>query len=98
MESLVVLAQDSNDAPTLLWNPVKGALMVLKYECTFQRFWLRRVPINHARVMSVGDFQQFAQACSGLWCDQASEERSLPYKSICCGQSRCRNRVGESGL
>jgi hypothetical protein len=48
MENLMVLAQDRHDTSTKLRDITEGALMVLKYECTFQCFWLRRVPINHA--------------------------------------------------
>jgi hypothetical protein len=62
MEKLVVLTQDRNDASTMLWDFAKGALMVLKYERTLQNLWLTKAPINHARVMSVGDFKQLTQA------------------------------------
>jgi hypothetical protein len=62
MENLVVLAQDRHDASTMLWDFAKGALMVLKYERTLQNLWLTKAPINHARVMSVGDLKQLTQA------------------------------------
>ncbi|WP_157213250.1 hypothetical protein [Pseudomonas sp. GM55] len=62
MEKLVVHTQDRHDASTMLWDFAKGALMVLKYEHTFQNLWLTNDPINHARVMSVGDFKPLTQA------------------------------------
>jgi hypothetical protein len=46
----------------MLWDFAKGALMVLKYERTLQNLWLTKAPINHARVMSVGDLKQLTQA------------------------------------
>ncbi|EPA96813.1 hypothetical protein PG5_27420 [Pseudomonas sp. G5(2012)] len=48
MEKLVVLTHGHDDASTQLRDVTEGALMVLKYEFTLQRFWLRRVPINQA--------------------------------------------------
>jgi hypothetical protein len=98
IENLEVLTQDRHDTSTKLRNVTEGTLMMLKYERSIQNLWLSRPPIDHARVMSVGDFKMLAQACGGLWCDQASEEGSLPYKLICSSQSRCRNRSGNDGV